>query len=261
MDDLAQIRSQFHSTFDAELRERVDALERHLLLLEEADGATVATQAFAALYRVAYNLQGAASAVDLPDVAHLAGTLAAAFLQARAPEVQLDGMWFAAVRRAITFLSPLVAAGHAGSQPVGLFDVLADLVAPAVAQPAPLASGAATSVVTPRPAAPITAPPSTALPSTTGDPADSVRVKVGKLDALFAGTGELAVARIRIGQRLTELNALPLRLAARLAPGATAARGVTTAAHSVAGGCGIAARVRSSDALDRSNRVQSESGR
>ena len=203
MNGSEQLWSQLHSTFDAELRERVDVLGHDLLALEEADGAAVAAQAFAALYRVAYNLQGAANVVELPDVAHLAGTLAAAFLQARAPEVQLSGTWFAAISRAIDFLSPLVEAGRAGSQPDGFFDVLADLVAPAVIESAPIPTLAVPPAADPAPAAPVAA-----LPSASGAPAESVRVKVGKLDALFAGTGELAVARIRIGQRLTELNGL-----------------------------------------------------
>ena len=174
---------QLHSTFDAELRERVAALEQHLVLLEEADGATAAAQAFDTLYRVAYNLQGAAHVVELADVAHLGRHTRMAFQRRACPEVPLGGpgsprsgarspscrCWWKQVGRVL--------------QPPDLFDVLADLVAPSVAaEPAPEVFAAPPQVAV----APIAAAPVTALPLTASGPAESVRVKVGKLDALLA---------------------------------------------------------------------------
>jgi len=60
MYDEATLRTALGTTFEAELRERTAALARTLDLLEEADEGAVAAAAIDRLYRVAYNLQGAA---------------------------------------------------------------------------------------------------------------------------------------------------------------------------------------------------------
>src|SRR4051794_17853120 len=130
MEQIDDLPRQLLATFDAELTVRIGALERALLALEEADDGAAAARAFDDLYGAAYNLQGAARVVELADVAHLAGALAAAFAGARQPNVPLSRGWFVAARRAIAFLPTLAEATRAGAQPPEFFDVLADLVAP-----------------------------------------------------------------------------------------------------------------------------------
>src|SRR4051812_18424077 len=112
MERVNDLTQELERTFDTELTDRVGALERGLLALEEADGASVAAHAFDTLHDDAYNLQGAARAIDLADVAHLAGALTAAFDVARQPDMPLSAAWFAAARRAIAFLPALATAGR-----------------------------------------------------------------------------------------------------------------------------------------------------
>lgn len=193
MDDADDLWRQLLIIFEAELAERAVALAGGLLALEEADSAATAARAFDTLYHAAYNLQGAARVVELADVAHLAGTLAAAFAGARRPEQALAEAWFAAARRAVAFLPRLAEAERAGSQPPELFDVLADLASPVRDIPAPALSTAVVDV-------------SRAAAPAAGRVSDVVRVKVSKLDALLAQSGELAVTRIRVEQRLAELT-------------------------------------------------------
>jgi len=219
MYDESTLRTELATTFAIELRERSTTLARTLDLLEEADEGGVAASALDRLYQVAYNLQGAARVQDLGDLTHLAGALAAAFARARHADVTLLAPWFAASRRAIEALPRF-------AQPVAVasdefFALLADLVAPpatpappVVPQP-PTASAAGPEVV---------ARPAHAASSTAGDGGGSVRIQVNKLDALFAGAGELTVARIRIEQRLGELGALRDDLALRRRGGQLAAR-------------------------------------
>jgi two-component system chemotaxis sensor kinase CheA len=195
MGSVSDLARQLRAAFAAELPDRTGALERGLLALEEADG-VAAARALADLYAAAYNLQGAARVVELADLAHLAGALAAAFDAARQPDTPLAAAWFAAARRAVATLPALAAAGHPGERPDGFFDVLADLVAPPGTAFAPA----------PTPPAVSAPPPAVAPPQ--GQAGESVRVNVGKLDTLLAQTGELAVTRIRVGQRLAELTAL-----------------------------------------------------
>lgn len=189
------LRSQLLTAFDAELAARIGALDRGLRTLQEADGVATATPAIDDLYLAAYNLQGAARVVDLADVAHLAGSLAAAVALARRPDVPLVSAWFAAARRTVAFLPVLVAAERSGTRPPEFFDVLADLAAP----PGTVAALAA-------PSPPEDSPPAPAWPS--NHATASVRVGVGKLDTMLAQSGELAVTRIRIEQRLAELTQL-----------------------------------------------------
>jgi two-component system chemotaxis sensor kinase CheA len=191
-DDLAR---QLEHAFDAELADRVAVLERGLRALEEADSASAATRAFGTLRDAAYKLRGAARVVELADVAHLAGALVAACDAARQPDAPLSAAWFAATRRAVVALPVLASVGRQGARPADFFDLLADLAAPPgiAAPPAP-------SPV--RGEAPVASAPMT------GQATESVRVNVGKLDALLAQTGELAVTRIRVGQRLSELTEL-----------------------------------------------------
>ena len=187
------LQQRLQASFATELAERTAALDRALVVLEEADNAATAERTFAELYRLAYNLQGAARAVELGDTAHLAGALAASFDGAKQPEMQLDGAWFAATHRAVGFLTVLATAERDGARLPEHFDILADLVAPGDA-------AVATSPFAPeRPEA------VRASARAFGERPSAVRVDVGKLDTLLAQSGELAVTRIRVEQRLAEL--------------------------------------------------------
>ncbi len=194
MDERDALQQQLLTTFEVEVTARLAALDRGLLALEEADGLDTATTAFTDLYTAAYNLQGAARVIDLADVAHLAGVLAAAIEHARRPDETLVVAWFTAVRRAVAFLPVLVAAERAGSRLPEFFDVLADLAAPP-----------GTAAASAEAADPMTAAPQPAVVASIPAP-ESVRVGVGKLDIMLAQSGELAVTRIRIEQRLAELT-------------------------------------------------------
>lgn len=197
MTEDAALAQQCSATFDAELAERTATLERGLATLHKP-GDSHDERTIGMLAQVAYNLQAAALVCDVPDTAHLAGSLVAALDAALREGVPLGHARLAALRRATSFLPTLVAAERSGQPAAGHFDVLADLVA-GEAPPAPLAL-------------PLPPPPSALVaeqaPAAANGPATSIRVDVGKLDALLAQTGELAVTRSRVEQRLSELSDL-----------------------------------------------------
>ncbi len=220
MYDEAVLRAALQTTFEAELQERVAVLGQTVACLEDAEEGAVATTALDLLYRTAYNLQGAARVLGHGDLTHLAGALAAAFARARHTDVALLAPWFAAVRRAIAALPRFAVPAEEPADE--LFALLADLVAPLVPParpPTPIAppsfAPAVLADAAQRPAPPIVVPASDG---------GSVRIQVNKLDALFAGSGELTVARIRIEQRLGELGTLRDDLVLRRRGGLAAAR-------------------------------------
>ncbi|MFN8514537.1 MAG: ATP-binding protein [Thermomicrobiales bacterium] len=195
MDSVEDLAQQLDRTFDAELTDRVGALERGLLALEEADGASVAAHAFDTLHDAAYNLQGAARVIDLADVAHLAGARGGVRHRAPAGHAAQRGLVRGGAARGR--LTPGARGGRAARHsPAG------------VLRRAGRSRRAARHRRTARPGSGDRGSPAAPAAPATAPSADSVRVNVGKLDTLLAQTGELAVTRIRVGQRLAELTEL-----------------------------------------------------
>ncbi len=228
MDERDSLCSQLNNTFTVELHERLALLDRDLQALAALPVAASALPQLDTLYRTAYHLQGAARAVDSRDIARLAGGLSSAFSQASAQTISRDARWFDTLRRALNFFPTIIAAGQPADYSAALFDLLADLEPdrPMPATPPafptlpdldpPAAPAPAVGVTAMPPATPSvvttadvvsadTAPLPTARPASAGE---SVRVKVDKLDALFDDTGELAVVRGRVQQRLREVRGL-----------------------------------------------------
>jgi two-component system chemotaxis sensor kinase CheA len=218
---------QLRVAFSTELEERVRDLNRLLLRLEQGEGGDQERAGtLDALFREAHSLKGAARAVELAPIEHLAHALESALDRARRSGSQPLPVWFDAVYRAVDTLTPVYTASVEGNGALvpGYDEVLAGLVAePEAAAPAPEAaaaspvspavpSGPAAPAVTPA-TAPAT-PPSPAAPApAAGEPAarataESVRVAVTKLDALLAQSGELSVTHIRVEQRLSDLREL-----------------------------------------------------
>jgi len=201
------------AVFDAEVEERVRALNQLLLRLEreetEGEGRT---ELFDALFREAHSLKGAARAVGLGQMEELAHALESTLDGGRKSHHTPARSWFDGVFQAVDSFGPLCRSALEGEEaPVEMVGLLASLAVTraeleAEQSTSPVARGAP-------PASTPAAPPPSA-PSPSGSQADgtavrvsseSVRVAVGKLDALLAQAGELAITDIRVKQRLSEL--------------------------------------------------------
>jgi len=219
---------QLRVAFSTELEERVRDLNRLLLRLEQGEGgAQERAGTLDALFREAHSLKGAARAVELPSIEHLAHALESALDRARRGAGQPPPAWFDAVYRAVDALTPVYTASVEGDGAAvpGYDEVLEGLVVeaePSEAAPEPVAGPPVAPLVAAGPPAaaaaapaeiPSTPPTSGPPPPAAGEPAarataESVRVAVAKLDALLAQAGELTVTHIRVEQRLSDLREL-----------------------------------------------------
>ena len=240
---------QLRAVFGAELDERVRELNRLLLHLERApaDDPTRG-HTLDGLFRAAHSLKGAARAVELTEVEHLAHALESALDAARNAAALPAPGWFDTIYRVVDTFTPLYQAAMDGTElppdlragPGGR-DHRARVgrsqsggATPADPPPTAVAALAAPTPVDSRPAATqgdsvaavgmrdllASAPaPAAAAPVAAARPvAETVRVAVDKLDALLAQAGELAVTDIRLEQRLGEVRELCAELR-YLAPG------------------------------------------
>jgi two-component system chemotaxis sensor kinase CheA len=85
----ADLHGQLVAIFGAEVSERVQAMNRHLLALEEDPDGGELDQQLAGLFREAHSLKGAAGAVGMSEVAAIAHRLESVFQAVRNGDLAL----------------------------------------------------------------------------------------------------------------------------------------------------------------------------
>jgi len=179
-------QGQLLATFEVEAEEHLQAINGHLLALEQARG-EVPEGLLAELFREAHSLKGAARAVGLLEVEALAHGLEELFARTGDGRVDPDPETLDTIFRTLdsieAALAPHASSKESGSEPEEVSRALQPPDEPAAVRDQPRASE------------------------------DSVRVATSKLDALMADVGELLVTRIGTEQRLGDVRALESALA------------------------------------------------
>jgi two-component system chemotaxis sensor kinase CheA len=197
----SKIREQLISSFRAELSEHVQTMTDGLLALEQ--GSVAGEQRQSTLentFRAAHSLKGAARAVGITVIEQLAHALEGILDAMQRDAIELTPQLFTACYQALDAIQAVQAAYEAGetTPPVQALQALAVLE--------PFRSK---KEVQPKGEPPVeaTALPEDVPPIPTAPAVDeTIRVSVGKLDALMAQLTELIVTKIRAEQHLTQLN-------------------------------------------------------
>jgi two-component system, chemotaxis family, sensor kinase CheA len=235
----ADLHGQLVAIFGAEVSERVQAMNRHLLALEEDPDGGELEQQLAGLFREAHSLKGAAGAVGMSEVEAIAHRLESVFQAVRNGELALGRPAFDVLYAGVDTIGALAAADGPAQVDPGTVVAALERLASGTPDPHPPATPGP-SPATPEtypPATPESHPPDRGAPEREGNrqpeavrgavhspaapgaaaagPAgeETVRVAVAKLDALMNQVGELVVARIAADQRVGELRRLQEELA------------------------------------------------
>ncbi len=223
-----ELHSQLRAAFEEEEKERLRAIGRHLLELENGSDAERADWLLAELFREAHSLKGAARVVSLEGVERLTHCLETLFARAQTREAPLTAETFDAVHQAVDAIGILIAEAGAG-EPGGI-DVAAVCAALASAAEAPASSpppvppGEATGAPAPGPVSPARrararreVAPTPLAPEAQTEPRtrtsrrageQTIRVATAKLDSLMAQAGELTAVRLGAERHVTEVRSL-----------------------------------------------------
>ncbi len=184
MDELEIDREALLATFGEEARELLDDMERRLLAMESAPGDQ---ETLHALFRAAHTLKGGAALTGLDEVRFVTHAAEDLLERWRDGKIAASPAVVTLLLKVVDALRAGVAAGVAGRPADGrTLRELRDRLSAAAALPAE--EGAK--------------PASAPAPSQgTGAPR-TLRVDVGKLDRMLDLTGELAIARGRLGEML-----------------------------------------------------------
>jgi two-component system chemotaxis sensor kinase CheA len=106
----ADLHDQLLAIFGAEASERVQAMNRHLLALEEDPGADELDEQLAGLFREAHSLKGAAGAVGMGEVAAIAHRLESVFQAVRGGQLDLQRAGFDVLYAGVDAIGALAAA-------------------------------------------------------------------------------------------------------------------------------------------------------
>ena len=237
----AKIREQLISSFRAELTEHVQTMTNGLLALEQHQVAGEQRRAtLEDVFRAAHSLKGAARAVGVTAVEHLAHGLEDLLAAMQQDAVELTPELFTACYRALDAIQAIQVTAESGqtTPPAQALQALADLesfrfqskaqdsaglkpetkslvssiveeessfaaLSPHV-KPTPAQAAESLSEASPAVGAESIAEIPLAVPSHAGD--ETIRVSVHKLDALMAQLSELLVTKIRAEQRLMEVR-------------------------------------------------------
>jgi two-component system, chemotaxis family, sensor kinase CheA len=202
------------ATFLGELDEHVRSLNRHLLAIEKDPLGPNRAESFAAMLRAAHSLKGAARSVNVAPIEEASHLLEELFVLGR------DGRsTFNHERFTLLFASAdaIEEVGHRLREEADLSDSPLVALIPHL-EAAAQSNRLEPTRVLPAPArAPIAAPPPpdspvaapAQEPAPESKPASSfVRVPAEKLDKLLTHSGELLVARRRVGSRGDDLSAV-----------------------------------------------------
>lgn len=185
--------------FVTESEERISAMEEAVLALEERPSDTATAEH---LLRIAHTLKGDAGILDLPPIVRLAHVLEDLLSRVGAGTLEATSALGALLLESVDVLRAMVAAAAKGE-----LDRQLGLAHEALVER--LAAFAASSDSEATPAGTGAAEPS----RWDGAPADSVggshtlRIETSKLDRMLNLSGEIAVARGRLGEVLAQLDA------------------------------------------------------
>jgi two-component system chemotaxis sensor kinase CheA len=226
----AKIREQLISGFRIELAEHLQTMNDGLLALEQNRVAGEQRRTtLEDVFRAAHSLKGAARAIGVTAVEQLAHALEDVLAAMQKDAVELTPSLFTACYRACDAIQAVQASYEAGetTPPAQALLALADLDTFRPRSKTPLLAKVedavrASRVVAPEvsvsvPDAPVQAeqPPPVASPADIPSPGavagpalsdETVRVSVGKLDALMAQLSELLVTKIRAEQRMAQMR-------------------------------------------------------
>jgi len=197
----SKIREQLISSFRAELSEHVQTMTDGLLALEQ--GSIAGEQRQSTLentFRAAHSLKGAARAVGITVIEQLAHALEGILDAMQRDAIELTPQLFTACYQALDAIQAVQAAYEAGetTPPVQALQALAVLEPfRSTKQVQPKDEPPVEAMVLPEDVSPVSIAPAVD---------ETIRVSVGKLDALMARLTELIVTKIRAEQHLTQLN-------------------------------------------------------
>jgi len=197
----SKIREQLISSFRAELSEHVQTMTDGLLALEQ--GSIAGEQRQSTLentFRAAHSLKGAARAVGITVIEQLAHALEGILDAMQRDAIELTPQLFTACYQALDAIQAVQAAYEAGetTPPVQALQALAVLEPfRSTKQVQPKDEPPVEAMVLPEDVSPVSIAPAVD---------ETIRVSVGKLDALMAQLTELIVTKIRAEQHLTQLN-------------------------------------------------------
>lgn len=190
------IRRKLIATFQAEQREHLQTMMQGLLQLEDQPMGPNWQATLDEIFRAAHSLKGSARAVGITAVESIGHALEELLSQLRHGRLPLSADLFDLLYQAIDALELLLAQLEKGdsSPPATVLQLLAQLEAIANAPEAATPTAVAQ--------------PSPNIASSPFSKEENVRVAVDKLDLLMAQLNELVGVKIRIEQRLTEIDQL-----------------------------------------------------
>jgi len=173
------------STFRVEAIEHIDSLNQSLLAMERIPDGTERQTHIQTAFRAAHSLKGAARAVSIHDIEHVAHAMETILQQARDGEIYINADTCDLLYDSLDNIQAILE-----ERAVDTAEILSRLRAVSNTQDKHDITTASTEATS----APLSITPT-----------DTIRVSVGKLDDLMAQIGELLVARISTSQRLSDL--------------------------------------------------------
>lgn len=240
-----ELKKQLITTFQGELEEHLETLNRNLLALEKNPPSEERHSLLVESLRAAHSLKGAARAVEIHDIEVLAHRMEDIFTALERGELSAVPSLFDTLFPVLDALKESMAAFLRGETLpeiqredllAGMERVLKGEEPPASAvptvktEPVPMAETEPALPVRPEPA-PITPPTEAPAPPVKTEPApalrpagtaapfhpetaeETIRVSIGKLDALMANMDELVTIRMRTELRMNEIRSIQQRLA------------------------------------------------
>jgi two-component system chemotaxis sensor kinase CheA len=233
----ADFQRQVLAAFAAEAEERLQAITNHLLALEKSADAAAAVPLLKDIFREAHTLKGGARVLGLDGIEKITHRLETLFGLLQNGKLAPHQELFDLVYQCLDAIALLMREATIGSaSPLDVSDLCTRLEQAQTQGAAPVADAQATAPAPAPPAIPVPVPvPEVSVPvpppaeprPSVSDPAvptpdgrgpdapaasrpaeESIRVAVGKLDALMADVGELQVTRSGADQRLPEVQAL-----------------------------------------------------
>lgn len=233
-----EIRQQLIPTFTVEQREHVQTMTQGLLALEGRPSPAEQKRILESVFRAAHSMKGASQALNVPTVAKLGHVLEDLLLHAKEGRLSFSAELFDLLHEALDAVELVLDQAETDSdvmppQVVTLLKQLGEVNAqahePAAPEPPTTPDVAAPSATLfevdaietnventdpiPLPNELPAAPPEEGkrTEAFAGQPGEqTIRVSVGKLDALMAQSSELLAAKIRAEQRLVEVRELEL---------------------------------------------------
>jgi two-component system chemotaxis sensor kinase CheA len=205
----AKIREELIGSFRAELNEHIQTMTDGLLALEQGSVSGKKRQAMLEnTFRAAHSLKGASRAMGVAVIEQLAHALEGILDRIQHDAIELTADLFTACYQALDAIQAVQAAYEAGetTPPVQALQALAALDP---FRPAPKETAQEGAQEEPAPAESPAEEAKPAPSATTSAAIDeTIRVSVGKLDALMAQLTELLVTKIRAEQHLTQIQQL-----------------------------------------------------